>query len=798
MPNRSPETIAIVMDSREWSRQFYAVVRSLAKTVTEPITNSDTSYKRKLGLPDCSGLVKKILATPKGETLEVSSLRAQLRDTAPKRTIEVHLYTAKGYDREPRSCDVVDFAEGLSFDELKRAFESYAADKTAVSKGRPGRSLFGRGVSDVLLGHQSGSFHSYKDGVLSRATFSFDARMKKGPQITVEENRKPTIAELRKLHLEPGQNGSCVSVVLQPDCRIPEEGTIIQYLSQFYMLRLINADPNVTVRMVRYRGGKRISKDEFDYDFPVGPVLGKFTSTWGFQPEGGPSFDIGVDGIVCRANVEGELPGIDARDYRANGLLVVDDKDAVLDLTFLPKYERAPYLTKIYGVIRLSNIRSLFEWYLNEGKDSPLKTSRDGFDEKHEASRALFTHLEEHLEPIYRREEERLRRAEPHDRPHEVKVKIDAAIRELNRALRDLAGEGTGGDTAEGRMDAVPLQFLPKSVRLVAGRRRVVKLYLRKEDAQPEGNILLDGTNPNVRVSPLSFRIAEGQEINEFRVFNVVLQCDNLAQKGQVNALADGRERTLEARLEIEDVLPPFDVAPPESMEFRPKEIHGLPNRRNGASLFVNISVVPLGRKIKLDFDKVHGALSLLQEDKRVSAMTVTLSTEHVLRGGEGVARIVVPWQGTGWGQSGTVVATTKLSDGRIVQGRGVIVIEEPEPEGGFVRDIKYRDLGPTKASDLVDGIIYIGSTHSLNRSVFGPDQASCDLRVKDDLTAQYRYAAIVVEQAVYSLAERSLLENKLGLGDAPITNIRAFIDAHTHQFAPKILKILMAARSES
>lgn len=59
--------IEIRMAPREWSRQVYtAVVKSLAKTITEPLTNSDTSYKRKFSLPDESGLVEKALALEKG------------------------------------------------------------------------------------------------------------------------------------------------------------------------------------------------------------------------------------------------------------------------------------------------------------------------------------------------------------------------------------------------------------------------------------------------------------------------------------------------------------------------------------------------------------------------------------------------------------------------------------------------------------------------------------------------------------------------------------------------------------
>src|SRR5947207_4566811 len=92
---------------REWQRQFANVVRSFAKTVTEAVTNSDSSYKRKFGLPDSSGLVAEILKCPKGTRLDSAALRSKVPPT-PKREIQIHLYTAKGYERPPRSCDIVD------------------------------------------------------------------------------------------------------------------------------------------------------------------------------------------------------------------------------------------------------------------------------------------------------------------------------------------------------------------------------------------------------------------------------------------------------------------------------------------------------------------------------------------------------------------------------------------------------------------------------------------------------------------------------------------------------------------
>ncbi|MFQ5849981.1 MAG: hypothetical protein ACE5JU_05255, partial [Candidatus Binatia bacterium] len=307
---------------REWSRQFHNVVRSFAKTVTEPITNSDTSYKRKFNLSHSSGLVELILTQPQGTKLDSSELKKKLGASTGKREIKIHLYTAKGHDKQPRLCEVVDFAEGLSSQELRAAFEEFAADKSTVSKYQPGRSLFGRGVMDVLLGHKEGRFFSHKDGVLSCASFYFD--MKRGaPRVRIEEldsGRK----HLDPLHLNPKSNGSCVQVLLHEDCAIPDEGTIVPVLSQFYMLRLINSDPSVNVRLVRYRAQRQIYDDLLEYNFPIGDVIAKFS----FELSIPTSFTskaippLKINGVICRASI-GSLKGREAKDARENGLLLV-------------------------------------------------------------------------------------------------------------------------------------------------------------------------------------------------------------------------------------------------------------------------------------------------------------------------------------------------------------------------------------------------------------------------------------------------------------------------------------------
>ncbi len=61
---------------REEKRQANeALGRSFCKTLAEPITNSDSSAKRKFNIPQASGLVDLMLSVPKGTQMDTDALR---------------------------------------------------------------------------------------------------------------------------------------------------------------------------------------------------------------------------------------------------------------------------------------------------------------------------------------------------------------------------------------------------------------------------------------------------------------------------------------------------------------------------------------------------------------------------------------------------------------------------------------------------------------------------------------------------------------------------------------------------
>lgn len=337
------------------------------------------------------------------------------------------------------------------------------------------------------------------------------------------------------------------------------------------------------------------------------------------------------------------------------------------------------------------------------------------------------------------------------------------------------------------------LQFIPDKIKLTIGCPRPIRLFLRKDAAKLNGGIIYDINNAKIEMSPLSHQISDGRKEGEHLVYGITLKCDALHETAEITALADGPKEAFEATLEVVDVTSGTHIVPPDEMEFRPIESRGRPNRNNYIALYINEKVIPSGRKIKLELEKAHGAIGFWEDKKRVEQLSVTFEKSHIISG-TNIGRILIPWRGTGWGQSARIAAKTKKPDGTLAYATGKILLEQPEEEKGIIEDVKYRPQGNGKCSDLVNGIIYIYSDHFLNNIVFGPDEKTYNQKIDNDRTAQYRFSALIVEQGVFRLAEQSYFDDKLHINpEAPVTSLREFIDKQTNVAAPKIIKAFMS-----
>jgi hypothetical protein len=63
-----------------------------------------------------------------------------------------------------------------------------------------------------------------------------------------------------------------------------------------------------------------------------------------------------------------------------------------------------------------------------------------GFDVRHELTQLLFAELRKHLQPIYRKEEERQKKSESQDLSTGATQRLNNAMRQLNKYLNELFG----------------------------------------------------------------------------------------------------------------------------------------------------------------------------------------------------------------------------------------------------------------------------------------------------------------------------------------------------------------------
>jgi len=777
---------------REKRRQTNkAVGGSFLKTITELLTNSDSALKKHLGVAHATGLLDAMLELKAGDRLDTAVLKKSL----PKRRegkIVVQVYS-KQLGRFPRgTCQVIDYGPGMTEAELDKNFGDYAKAK---AKGERTRSLFGRGALDVFLYHSN---QRRDDGIDPAAhVFSvnngtlFHCRVSWGPtgkgeedSIIETETLGPAAPAMLKKHgLPPDltRSGTVVRLLLADGTRIPNESNLLPSMSNFYMLRLIAADPSMRVLVQRYRSEGWI-EEPLTYDFDLGTVIKRSRDLFRHERLG----EIEVDLLVARS--DRKMAG-DPGNYerRENGLLFVDDNDAVLDLTLLPEYDKNPLLSRLFGIVKLTGIRGPLESLLEDRHpEAVLSETRDGFDTKNEIAKALFGLVEKHVKPVYEAEEKRERRASGH-RSAELDKSIKEALRELNRFHSDETDEeGTGRLKSE---PEGPLDFAYDKVRLVAGQERRVTLYAERESVHQDLNVIeITSSNPRIRAVPES-EIVTRRKGSNFQSIPLTLSCPVSGETATITATAlSVDEQLLEATLSVTEVVEPQQIPVPGDIEFRPGRYNGKPNVENQLVLLVNLDAFPGMPTVKLRIVEKEGAVSIGAE--RSEKLEIKVKKEWLMTGST-VAKVVVPCWGTAWGAKAEIEAKAKRTDGKLALTRCKVDFREQRGADQY-EDFEYLSIGRPILGEAAGKYIYVNSDPPLHRKLFGDSKDTFELALENNPVAQMRIAAIVTDAVVYAVASKKYQkggEKGLTIGNEPITDVRAFVEEKRYELDSKIAR---------
>jgi hypothetical protein len=766
---------------REKKRSVYSAVgRNFLKTLTEPITNADSILKRKTGVSHAAGLVDEMLTLKLNDRVNTTELKGRI-PKKPKKVIKIELVTA---GKDSRITRVIDAGLGMSTEELETKFGTYASAK---AKGEKTRSLFGRGALDVLLYHDDAAIFSVQGGTLSSCRIYWDKGGSGDPVCEVENLGAATKKLLDKYDLphELAESGTVVEFRLKEKTHIPNEEQIIAKISSFYMLRLIASDPNTRVLVDRLRADGN-HEDALSYDFPIGTVVGRFDDNLDLGKLG----KLPVAILVARSDVALESDPVNI-DRRENGLLFVDENDAVLDLTLLPEYDRSPYLKHIYGIVRITGMRGVLEAKLeDDDAEAVLTATRDGFDHKNEITQQLFALVERHVKEIYAKEEKQQKKGSV-NRSEKLDHRVKEALKLLNQFNADETDEdGTGPLPPPLPTDAI--FFSIDSARLHAGLPKRIFLYVNLDKVN-EGEIVLFGSDHTaIKVEPDSEIVAAKRKNQTHQRIELTVSCDLKGPKGIITALSlDKDSNEVRASLRILGVDDPPLFEPPEDIDFTASRYSGDPNRpSNNAVLLVNLKAFSGYPEVTFWLEEVVGNVSLGSGGERIE---VKVTAAHKIEGHE-VARVPIPFRATGWGQRATLCAKAKRSEGKLAHAKCKIRFEHQQGDQKF-SNFHYEDLGRLVMGDVAGDKLYVNAGYGLHRKIFGDTEDDFNSRLETDSIAQMRAVAVLVETTVYHTATtRYRAGGKKGLQidpDDPIGTLRPYLEESRMKLEPRVLKAL-------
>lgn len=618
------------MAGRQWRRHFERAIRkSWIRALAELITNSDDSYTR----------LEKVGGTSSG-LIVVEYLRS--KDRANFR--------------------VLDEAEGMGTEKVRRVFEEYGGE---IAAGDETRGFFNRGAKDALLAMEEGREETIRDDLYTSVELRLGSTGK--PEIRIIGPVKANKNTRRRLGVE--SNGTVASFAVPAHHeRTPQVETVRTALAKFWMLRKIVDPANPKRKLVlRYRHQEM----EILYPAPVGEVI----LDEEFDLEGGPFPPFPFRLVIKRA--EEALDQSPNSDQRVGGLLVVDEGDAVLDLT-LGRFDRDPSAAKFFGELKI--LKGFKDFLRHEERDGRLVLSeeRNGFEETHPWVQVLLREIEKRIEPFVVAEREA--KAASASRLTEDEVRHQQRImEELNRILEEetkASWEGLEKSDVE-VPPATGLAIKPNPLVVTEGTPRYAAILVDPAKCEPGSVIVVEDEAGSLTIEPSEIKVEK--ERGPVFVRSIRIEGGTAGEKGKIVAVSQSLGASAQYEV-VAAAYPPFEG----EMAFLPDDVAVVDQKVGTLGLYVRTDHIPIGDPINI--------VSSDPEKVRALAGSVTVDSRDVR---QGVGKIRVRARGMGVGQRATVTA----SYGSIVATAQVRVRSEqtspPPGKKGLFRAIKYDETAP-------------------------------------------------------------------------------------------------------
>ena len=513
-----------------------------------------------------------------------SYIRLEEAGAPSKEVIEI-LYEKDGY------CGlfaVRDNAEGMSIGDVGKSFKEYGAATSGMKTGKGVRGYFGQGAKDALAGMDGGRVCTFKDDKFVECKLFIEGGK---PWYEISD----PIAASSKLRREHGieTNGTIAYFKIDPKkmigTTVPRIGTVHEELANNFLLRKImtNKRRQVVLTDINEKESKRLR-----YLPPEGKIIlnnEKFIiSHNGYQ-----DFPI----YITIARAEKELNQIG--DSRDGGLLLVDDKNAVLGISLF-KYDSEPLAAHFYGEVRIERFRELLE-----KEEAVLGEERDGLSSRHPFCTKLIEEIEKRIELKVKEEKLRKQKEEQCKIDREEVTRFRKAFNILNE-IAELEAEAAinlGQETTD-KIEEPPDGFClyPSSAQVTVGKRYVIELRLNTKIVHHGSVINIVSNNPKIRVLTQEVKLTSDDGVGVIQKYITIE-----GTEPNIEGIVKATTGKIMSQAKV-FVVPEKELLLSEGMVFQPESVTLRPNQPRKVCLLVYVKMIQGGSEIKItsDNESVH------------------------------------------------------------------------------------------------------------------------------------------------------------------------------------------------
>jgi hypothetical protein len=733
------------------------VGRSIAKIITEPVTNADDSYKR---------------MSP--EEASTNKNYGDVRIVA---------------NRRKKKFLVIDQAQGISKEEMQQKFVPYGEESGDRKAGWRTRSLFGKGLRDVLFTQKYGVVRSIKNNQTSIAEFyygSMKASKEKRPIIDIDDH-PPRVNRDIRLNWGIQENGTCVEFRLREDLGFPRRETIHEKLRNFYMLRMIASNPNRRVFLQYIDSNGEETTDQIKYSFPSGELIEK------------RSVDLSFDNMVFPLEIEiwraenALLQGTAGYEDREGGLLLIDEDDNVMDLTLF-RYDNDPSASRLFGTVKIKGAGEYIRQKLNsEPPEEILTEDREGLVRKHGFHRKIAETVEIILKPIIEDEEKRCR-LQSGGFSSETLARYSQAIDSLNELYQKLVGKADFTDGFAGRKPKLPeyLSFIRPELAITENVLTPVALMINCEKFLTDTKVTVVSDNESIVTHPETFPIVRQSAESALLVKVLRINGNKAGIVGNIIAKAvdlDGSERSAELKISVVDKEVFY---PPNGIAFKPPHVRLHEGARRKLYLYIDVEKIPTGSTIELvcnsEAFELESTSIDFREDMKINEEVGCLEIAISARGDVGQHAQVMASSG-GYSDKASIVIVKKTEE------------HETPKEGGRFKPPIFEPIPNLKVQTWLrsDGTILINTLDPLNKAYFGDNPVESVQEPSAKRHCQIRLADLVLDECLNQIVTDAWSKNTIEKRhpNNPELDIRMYMAECKYEYGKEIHKHFVTVQSE-